>query len=631
MLQVFRNFGASRGWGALMLVLVAAFALWGIGDYVMHTTSGAALTINGKDVPLREVDATYRNRVGTITQMLGGTPPTPEMLEQLDVPQMVLTEVIHRNLLQQAAHSLRLAPARTQLEDTITAMDAFKENGAFSPARYKQVLAQQNLSPAAFEKMLADELAMQQFAKLVEVATPPAAPLKPLLELAEASYTLETFTLPPASAVVATTPPADAELQAFYDANQSAYAVPEKRSFTTVILDTANIGRTLTISEDEVKARYEEAQESYSEPEQRHVRHILVADAKRAVELYNRLKAGADFGQTAAANSIDPASKAKGGDLGMIADDDVVADFAKVAFATPAGEVAEPVQTPFGWHIIKVESIQPARALPLAEVRGRIEETLKQEHALTAMEDLLRTIDDKAAGGSTLAEIAAATGLKPQTHARVAHTTNTLDAALLDAAFNTDKGRVEGPVTLEGGALAYVEVTDIAPQSVPPLAEIKERLLADYQRARVQTALNKQAAQLAATAVTGGNVGISLANVAQGMKLRGGQAATLELANVTDAPTWLHGALNKVYALPAGGVLAEPLRDGESWVVVRLVKRNLPALDAAAAKAAAVGYQQQLQQDVEALLIGEMVRQASIRYNPPALRQVFGVTWNPPQ
>lgn len=92
-------------------------------------------------------------------------------------------------------------------------------------------------------------------------------------------------------------------------------------------------------------------------------RHILVSTEDLARELYERATGGADFEQLARANSIDEATAPTGGDLGWFTYDQMVGPFADAAFALQPGEISEPIQTDFGWHIIKVEDADENRPL----------------------------------------------------------------------------------------------------------------------------------------------------------------------------------------------------------------------------------------------------------------------------
>lgn len=90
------------------------------------------------------------------------------------------------------------------------------------------------------------------------------------------------------------------------------------------------------------------------EEEQRHLRHILVADEALAKSLFERANAGEDFAALAQEHSQDPGSREQGGDLGWIGPGETVRPFEEAAFGVPVGELAGPVLTQYGWHVIQV-------------------------------------------------------------------------------------------------------------------------------------------------------------------------------------------------------------------------------------------------------------------------------------
>jgi peptidyl-prolyl cis-trans isomerase C len=88
--------------------------------------------------------------------------------------------------------------------------------------------------------------------------------------------------------------------------------------------------------------------------EQTHARHILVETEEEANDVIARLQAGEDFADLAAELSQDPGSGADGGDLGFVPRGRFVPEFDEIVFTSPVGQVSDPVQTQFGWHIIEV-------------------------------------------------------------------------------------------------------------------------------------------------------------------------------------------------------------------------------------------------------------------------------------
>jgi peptidyl-prolyl cis-trans isomerase C len=109
------------------------------------------------------------------------------------------------------------------------------------------------------------------------------------------------------------------------------------------------------VKDEDLKKQYDEFVAKQKPQDEVKARHILVSTEEEAKKIHEQLKGGADFNKIAEEKSKDPGSKASGGDLGYFTEDRMVPEFSKTAFALKKGEISEPVKSPFGWHIIKVE------------------------------------------------------------------------------------------------------------------------------------------------------------------------------------------------------------------------------------------------------------------------------------
>lgn len=149
---------------------------------------------------------------------------------------------------------------------------------------------------------------------------------------------------------------------------------------------TRHIEKTLT--DDALKAHYDKMVAGMPASELVHARHILVdseAEAKRAIE---DLKKGADFAKLAEERSTGP-SKAKGGDLGFFGKDEMVPEFADAAFNLKPGETTQqPVQTQFGWHVIKVEERKAAEAPSFEDSREELKAEMSRDIGISFVKDL---------------------------------------------------------------------------------------------------------------------------------------------------------------------------------------------------------------------------------------------------
>lgn len=140
------------------------------------------------------------------------------------------------------------------------------------------------------------------------------------------------------------------------------------------------IAPQVTVTDEEVRQFFDENEELFAQPEQVRARHILVDTREEAEELRQQLLDGADFAGLARAHSKDPGSGAAGGELGWFGRGVMVAPFEQAAFALAVGDISEPVQSSFGYHLIKVEDrVEAQEAVFDDEIAGRIRDALVEE------------------------------------------------------------------------------------------------------------------------------------------------------------------------------------------------------------------------------------------------------------
>lgn len=147
------------------------------------------------------------------------------------------------------------------------------------------------------------------------------------------------------------------------------------------------LGQDLTVTEEEMMEYYEKNIRRFTEEEQVRASHILVETKEEALEILDKINNGEDFADLARKYSNCPSSD-RGGDLGFFGRGRMVYEFEKAAFSTEVGEITGPVETEFGWHIIKVTDKKEAIVHPYEEVKEEIYETLlikKKNNAAVAL------------------------------------------------------------------------------------------------------------------------------------------------------------------------------------------------------------------------------------------------------
>ena len=142
------------------------------------------------------------------------------------------------------------------------------------------------------------------------------------------------------------------------------------------------------VSDADTKAAYEQYKKAYGDKEY-NARHILVKTEAEAKDFIAQLNKGADFAKLAKEKSLDPGSKDKGGDLGWFSPASMVKPFSDVAANLQKGTIsASPVQTQFGWHVIKLIDTRPAQPLAYEKVKDGLQKNLQQRQLEKMMSEL---------------------------------------------------------------------------------------------------------------------------------------------------------------------------------------------------------------------------------------------------
>lgn len=143
------------------------------------------------------------------------------------------------------------------------------------------------------------------------------------------------------------------------------------------------------VTDEDLRARYDQEVAAIGPSTEVRARHILVEDEALARRLIEEIDGGADFAELARTHSKDPGSGAEGGDLGYFGRGQMVPAFEAAAFALAPGEVTEePVQSRFGWHVIKVEDVREQEVPAFEDVKDQIRQIVVRESFIDRLEAL---------------------------------------------------------------------------------------------------------------------------------------------------------------------------------------------------------------------------------------------------
>jgi peptidyl-prolyl cis-trans isomerase C len=171
---------------------------------------------------------------------------------------------------------------------------------------------------------------------------------------------------------------------------QADYIAQEELSRRELLVNTylQDFIKKNPVSETAIKAEYDKLKTQMGDKEYK-ARHILVATETEAKDVIAQLGKGGNFDKIAKEKSTDPGSKDKSGDLGWFSPGGMVKPFSDATVALKKGGVTQaPVQTQFGWHVIKLEDIRTAQPPAYDKVKDGIQKQLQQQKLEKALSDL---------------------------------------------------------------------------------------------------------------------------------------------------------------------------------------------------------------------------------------------------
>jgi peptidyl-prolyl cis-trans isomerase D len=508
MLPYLRKYSRSK---LLYGFLAAVFVAWGVGTVGMQRMDVIA-RVHGEPITRRQLEQTVA-RVQQRYESLAQGGLTPELAKSLDIPGRALDELIDGALLEHEAERLGIAPSEEEVLLAITQIPELQQGGVFDRARLQAYLESQR-DRGEFERDMRRQLVVRRVEALatdgVHVTD---AELEEQYRLEHEKVSLA-FVRVPAAEHEAGVAASEEDLAKFHEEHAERYRLPTRVRARYVAYRARDLAPQVELTDDDVTSWYESTTDPrFVLSERVRARHILVkaaADApeatreaarKEADEILAEIRGGADFATVAKKRSDDGATAPSGGDLGVVERGKLAPALETAVWALTPGEVTEVVESPEGFSILKLEEHLPAGLRPLAEVRAEVEEAIRAERAFERARSEAEADRREIVNGTPFAEAVAP---RP-----VEETPPFIDGAPI-AGIGRVPAFTETAFALGDGEISdLVETEDtvylLAPfgreeSHVPPLAEVRGRVEADFRRARAEAAAREVAERLLARA-----------------------------------------------------------------------------------------------------------------------------------
>ncbi len=556
MLQTLRE--KTSGWIATLILglLIIPFAFVGVNEYMTGGTANDVATVEApptwwksaphwwpmsrlwqrKEVTVDEFRTAFENARQQQRQVAGENFDAREF-ESKENKLRILEQLISQRVLELASDRAGVVIGDAAVREAIASEPAFQVEGKFNAERYQLLLASQvpALTPLKFEERERERLKMMVLPEGIATSDFVTAKevdrlFKLLLQTRDVTIALMPQTAEDAA------PVSDADIKKWYDTHKSQYQQPETVTLEYIEVNGANLSSGAPTDEAALRKRYETEKSRFVAPEQRVVAHILIAapaDADAATlkkaedkarALAEQARKGADFAALARANSEDPGSKDSGGALPAFArDGSMVKPFEDAAFTMQPGEIRGPVKTDFGYHVLKLEQVQPGHGKTFEEVRDELAREQATTDADRAYNELAgRLINETLKNPTSLEGAAKAVNLPLQKAGPFSRATAggvLANPAVLRNAFSENliqDGTASDAIEIAPNHSVVIRVTGHTPVQPQPLAQVRDAVIAAIRADRREKAAVAAADAMVARIAKGE----SLKDIASAQKLQ---------------------------------------------------------------------------------------------------------------
>ncbi len=485
MLDRFRNAGNSIIVKVLIVLIILSFAVWGINNVFVDSSNGSKLAKVGDRVITAEMlDRQLGQDMERISAMFG-FPMTKVQAIQFGFTNRVLENLIKANLLEMEAQAIGIRPSEKSIFNFVKMDQNFHDkDGNFDPELMRQLLKSNRINEDAFFGLVSKDIQKSMLAQAITVPVKtPDIISKTLYQYENEVRNIELYMVSEAS-LGKLNPPTDLELQAFYDKNKENYQLPETRSVSILEVSPDMIAQSVSATDDEVQDFYDENQKLFDIPETKQVDQIIAKTQESADVIKIGLQNGGDPEQISKENG------ASFVELKKISQNDMFfPQLGETTFALKKGEVSEPIQTPIGWIIVKVNQTYESSRPAYDTVKNKVKTLLLADKAKVKREELLEALEEDVQGDLPFTDVAKKYNVNLLTLSALTRETAAEEKALdkfvekeqiLQKAFTAIETEESEIIESRNGSLVALRVNNIVPVRVMTLDENREQVVKDW-------------------------------------------------------------------------------------------------------------------------------------------------------
>ena len=486
MLDLLRR-NASGPFGlTLIILLVLAFSVWGIGDIFRNYDVGTLARIGDREVDSQEFLFRYNREINRISNELERFVSNEEARDSgIDI--QILTNLLVEKTLNSSADEMKLRPSDNSLTERLKNTSSFRNAfNQFDKNVFNQVLRQNGITEDLFFSMERDSIAQAQIYRALFENLNISKEFSNLIHrFQNEDRSVDYLVLNTNTENVDPYEINNQELLSYYNNNKDNYKSESKRDFTLLTLLKSEISSLIEVEEEIIKEIYENNLSDYETPEKRTYYVIPFNSSEEVNSALNNFKENTDINNIIVSRGLsleDVLQSSLSLEEGL---NDAISN---KAFEVDKNILAGPVQGPFGPTLIYVTKIESSLKKTFLEVKEKIEQDYKSEETQDKIYEIYNVIEDQRAAGLTFEEIALENNLKLSQYSSVNDngsnfSNSDIDLALrnliIETMFDSDIGLEMDPLEDQNGNVVFIRVDNIDEETILNFDNIQNEVRSD--------------------------------------------------------------------------------------------------------------------------------------------------------
>lgn len=388
---------------ALIILLVFAFSIWGVGDIFRGYNANILAKIGNRELNAQNYLFNFNREVNRISNQLERIVTTEEAINS-----GLHYQILDRSLVELSANAasdeIGLIASDDAIKKRILSTNAFKNAfNQFDRNIFEQIIRQNGLTEDSFLVLERDSHVLSQLSKSVFKDINPPSALNDLLFRYQFERRNVDYIIISPDEISQEDEVDKNEIEIFYNENINLYKTEETRDFSVISLNVSTLSKLENVSDEEINIFYEDNKYNYYEPEKRSYYLIPYFSNEDAIKALENYSSNGDIEKIL----IDRNLNINDVDQGLITFDDGISEsVSETAFNASLNQLSGPTESPFGPSLIYVNEIISEKEIKIEEIKDQIIIDIQKDKAKDKVYSLYGEIEDLRAEGKTLEEIA---------------------------------------------------------------------------------------------------------------------------------------------------------------------------------------------------------------------------------